>query len=85
MLSATIDYTNMVGIDKRIAQLNQEVTHINKILKHYAEYKKCLAENPNQTFLEYIYAKKDTYIDERTLLIERRNKIIANYQNMEES
>ncbi len=85
MLSSTIDYTNMIEIDKRINQLNQEVTHINKILKHYADYKKCLSQNPDQTFLEYIYAKKDTFIDERNLLIERRNKIIANYQNMEES
>ena len=36
-------YEDIVSIDKRIQALNQEVTHINKIIKHYNEYKKCLS------------------------------------------
>ena len=75
-----LDYEDIVSIDKRIQALNQEVTHINKIIKHYNEYKKCLAENPDQTFLEYILLKKESFSEERTMLISKRNKIIEKYQ-----
>ena len=80
MNSPTLDYEDIVSIDKRIQALNQEVTHINKIIKHYNEYKKCLAENPDQTFLEYILLKKDMFVEERITLISKRNKIIEKYQ-----
>ena len=76
----TTDYEDIVSIDKRIQALNQEVTHINKIIKHYNEYKKCLAENPDQTFLEYILLKKESFSEERMMLINKRNKIIEKYQ-----
>ena len=78
----TSDYEDIVSIDKRIQALNQEVTHINKIIKHYNEYKKCLAENPDQTFLEYILLKKDMFVEERISLISKRNKIIEKYQEV---
>ena len=74
------NYEDIVSIDKRIQALNQEVTNINKIIKHYNEYKKCLAENPDQTFLEYILIKKDMFVEERISLINKRNKIIEKYQ-----
>lgn len=80
MSSPSLDYGDIVSIDKRIQALNQEVTHINKIIKHYNEYKKCLAENPDQTFLEYILLKKDMFVEERITLINKRNKIIEKYQ-----
>lgn len=80
MSSPKFDYEDIVLIDKRIQALNQEVTHINKIIKHYNEYKKCLAENPDQTFLEYILLKKESFSEERTMLISKRNKIIEKYQ-----
>lgn len=74
------NYDDIVTLDKRIQQLNQEVTHINKIIKHYKEYRKCLDENPDQTFLEYILLKKESFSEERTMLINKRNKIIEKYQ-----
>ena len=80
MSEPKFDYEDIVSIDKRIQALNQEVTHINKIIKHYNEYKKCLAENPDQTFLEYILLKKESFSEERTMLISKRNKIIEKYQ-----
>lgn len=80
MSKPKFDYEDIVSIDKRIRALNQEVTHINKIIKHYNEYKKCLAENPDQTFLEYILLKKDMFVEERISLISKRNKIIEKYQ-----
>lgn len=80
MNNLTLDYEDIVSIDKRIQALNQEVTHINKIIKHYNEYKKCLSENPDQTFLEYILLKKESFSEERTMLISKRNKIIEKYQ-----
>ena len=80
MSKASDDYVDIVSIDKRIQALNQEVTHINKIIKHYNEYKKCLSENPDQTFLEYILLKKESFSEERTMLISKRNKIIEKYQ-----
>ena len=80
MSNPKFDYEDIVSIDKRIQALNQEVTHINKIIKHYNEYKKCLAENPDQTFLEYILLKKESFSEERTMLISKRNKIIEKYQ-----
>ena len=80
MSNPKFDYEDIVSIDKRIQALNQEVTHINKIIKHYNEYKKCLAENPDQTFLEYILLKKESFSEERTMLINKRNKIIEKYQ-----
>lgn len=80
MSEAVQNYEDIVSIDKRIQALNQEVTHINKIIKHYNEYKKCLSENPDQTFLEYILLKKESFSEERTMLISRRNKIIEKYQ-----
>lgn len=82
-MSETVqNYEDIVSIDKRIQALNQEVTHINKIIKHYNEYKKCLSENPDQTFLEYILLKKESFSEERTLLISKRNKIIEKYQEV---
>ena len=82
-MSETVhNYEDIVSIDKRIQALNQEVTHINKIIKHYNEYKKCLSENPDQTFLEYILLKKESFSEERTMLISRRNKIIEKYQEV---
>lgn len=80
MSNPKFDYEDIVSIDKRIQALNQEVTHINKIIKHYNEYKKCLSENPDQTFLEYILLKKESFSEERTMLISKRNKIIEKYQ-----
>ena len=80
MSEPKFDYEDIVSIDKRIQALNQEVTHINKIIKHYNEYKKCLSENPDQTFLEYILLKKESFSEERTMLISKRNKIIEKYQ-----
>ena len=82
MSNPKFDYEDIVSIDKRIQALNQEVTHINKIIKHYNEYKKCLAENPDQTFLEYILLKKESFSEERTMLISKRNKIIEKYQEV---
>ena len=76
------NYEDIISIDKRIQALNQEVTHINKIIKHYNEYKKCLSENPDQTFLEYILLKKESFSEERTMLISKRNKIIEKYQEV---
>lgn len=80
MSEPKFDYEDIVSIDKRIQELNQEVTRINKIIKHYNEYKKCLSENPDQTFLEYILLKKESFSEERTMLISKRNKIIERYQ-----
>ena len=82
MSEAVQNYEDLVSIDKRIQALNQEVTHINKIIKHYNEYKKCLSENPDQTFLEYILLKKESFSEERTMLISKRNKIIEKYQEV---
>ena len=82
MSDAVQNYEDIVSIDKRIQALNQEVTHINKIIKHYNEYKKCLSENPDQTFLEYILLKKESFSEERTMLISKRNKIIEKYQEV---
>ena len=82
MREAVQNYEDIVSIDKRIQALNQEVTHINKIIKHYNEYKKCLSENPDQTFLEYILLKKESFSEERTMLISKRNKIIEKYQEV---
>lgn len=76
------NYEDIVSIEKRIQALNQEVTHINKIIKHYNEYKKCVSENPDQTFLEYILLKKESFSEERTMLISKRNKIIEKYQEV---
>ena len=76
------NYEDIVSIDKRIQALNQEVTRINKIIKHYNEYKKCVSENPDQTFLEYILLKKESFSEERTMLISKRNKIIEKYQEV---
>lgn len=82
-MSETVqNHEDIVSIDKRIQALNQEVTHINKIIKHYNEYKKCLSENPDQTFLEYILLKKESFSEERTMLISKRNKIIEKYQEV---
>ena len=83
MSEAVQNYEDIVSIDKRIQALNQEVTHINKIIKHYNEYKKCLSENPDQTFLEYILLKKESFSEERTMLISKRNKIIEKYQEVD--
>ena len=79
------DYVDIVSIDKRINLLNQEITHINKTLKHYGQWMECSETNPDQTFLEYENALKYSYIDERTALIEKRKKIIERYQNMEDN
>ena len=74
------DYEDIVSIDKRIQALNQEITHINKTLKHYGQWMECSETNPDQTFLEYENTLKYSYIDERTALIEKRRKIIEKYQ-----
>ena len=74
------DYEDIVSIDKRIQALNQEITHINKTLKHYGQWMECSETNPDQTFLEYENTLKYSYIDERTALIEKRKKIIEKYQ-----
>ena len=76
------DYEDIVSIDKRIQALNQEITHINKTLKHYGQWMECSETNPEQTFLEYENALKYSYIDERTALIEKRKKIIEKYQEV---
>ena len=83
MSSPKFDYEDIVSIDKRIQALNQEITHINKTLKHYGQWMECSETNPDQTFLEYENTLKYSYIDERTALIEKRKKIIERYQNME--
>lgn len=74
------NYEDIVSIDKRIQALNQEITHINKTLKHYGQWMECSETNPDQTFLEYENTLKYSYIDERTALIEKRKKIIEKYQ-----
>ena len=74
------DYVDIVSIDKRIQFLNQEVTHINKTLKHYGHWMECLDQGKDQTFLEYENTLKYSYIDERTALIEKRKKIIEKDQ-----
>lgn len=76
------NYEDIVSIDKRIQALNQEITHINKTLKHYGQWMECSQTNPEQTFLEYENALKYSYIDERTALIEKRKKIIERYQEV---
>lgn len=73
------NYEDIVSIDKRIQALNQEITHINKTLKHYGQWMECSETNPDQTFLEYENTLKYSYIDERTALIEKRKKIIEKY------
>lgn len=80
MSSPKMDYEDIVSIDKRIQALNQEITHINKTLKHYGQWMECSETNPDQTFLEYENTLKYSYIDERTALIEKRKKIIEKYQ-----
>ena len=80
MSSPKTDYEDIVSIDKRIQALNQEITHINKTLKHYGQWMECSETNPDQTFLEYENTLKYSYIDERTALIEKRKKIIERYQ-----
>lgn len=80
MSSPKLDYEDIVSIDKRIQALNQEITHINKTLKHYGQWMECSETNPDQTFLEYENTLKYSYIDERTALIEKRKKIIEKYQ-----
>ena len=80
MSSPKFDYEDIVSIDKRIQALNQEITHINKTLKHYGQWMECSETNPDQTFLEYENALKYSYIDERTALIDKRKKIIEKYQ-----
>lgn len=77
---AVFDYEDIISIDKRIRQLNQEITHLNKIFKHYKEYRACLNESPDLTFMEYIHDKKEIYSDERSILITKRNNIIKKYQ-----
>ena len=74
------DYVDIVSIDKRIQFLNQEVTHINKTLKHYGQWMECLDQGEDQTFLEYENALKYSYIEERSALINRRKEIIEKYQ-----
>lgn len=74
------DYVDIVSIDKRIQFLNQEVTHINKTLKHYGAWMECCDQGQDQTFLEYENSLKYSYIEERTSLINRRKEIIARYQ-----
>lgn len=78
------NYEDIVSIDKLIRALNQEITHINKTLKHYGQWMECSETYPEQTFLEYENALKYSYIDERTALIEKRKKIIERYQNLED-
>lgn len=80
MSKITDDYVNIVSIDKRIQFLNQEVTHINKTLKHYGHWMECLDQGEDQTFLEYENALKNSYIEERSALINRRKEIISKYQ-----
>ena len=80
MSSPKFEYEDIVSIDKRIQALNQEITHINKTLKHYGQWMECSETNPDQTFLEYENTLKYSYIDERTALIEKRKKIIEKYQ-----
>lgn len=80
MSNPKFDYEDIVSIDKRIQALNQEITHINKTLKHYGQWMECSETNPDHTFLEYENALKYSYIDERTALIEKRKKIIEKYQ-----
>ena len=80
MISPKFDYEDIISIDKRIQALNQEITHINKTLKHYGQWMECSETNPDQTFLEYENTLKYSYIDERTALIEKRKKIIEKYQ-----
>ena len=82
MSKASDDYVDIVSIDKRIQALNQEITHINKTLKHYGQWMECSETNPDQTFLEYENTLKYSYIDERTALIEKRKKIIEKYQEV---
>ena len=82
MGSPKFDYEDIVSIDKRIQALNQEITHINKTLKHYGQWMECSETNPDQTFLEYENTLKYSYIDERTALIEKRKKIIEKYQEV---
>ncbi len=82
MSSPKFDYEDIVSIDKRIQALNQEITHINKTLKHYGQWMECSETNPDQTFLEYENTLKYSYIDERTALIEKRKKIIEKYQEV---
>lgn len=80
MSNPKFDYEDIVSIDKRIQALNQDITHINKTLKHYGQWMECSETNPDQTFLEYENTLKYSYIDERTALIEKRKKIIEKYQ-----
>lgn len=80
MSNPKFDYEDIVSINKRIQALNQEITHINKTLKHYGQWMECSETNPDQTFLEYENTLKYSYIDERTALIEKRKKIIERYQ-----
>ena len=82
MSNPKLDYEDIVSIDKRIQALNQEITHINKTLKHYGQWMECSETNPDQTFLEYENTLKYSYIDERTALIEKRKKIIEKYQEV---
>ena len=82
MINPKFDYEDIVSIDKRIQALNQEITHINKTLKHYGQWMECSETNPDQTFLEYETTLKYSYIDERTALIEKRKKIIEKYQEV---
>ena len=82
MINPKFDYEDIVSIDKRIQALNQEITHINKTLKHYGQWMECSETNPDQTFLEYENTLKYSYIDERTALIEKRKKIIEKYQEV---
>ena len=82
MSNPKFDYEDIVSIDKRIQALNQEITHINKTLKHYGQWMECSETNPDQTFLEYENTLKYSYIDERTALIEKRKKIIEKYQEV---
>lgn len=76
------NYEDIGSIDRRIQALNQEITHINKTLKHYGQWMECSETNPDQTFLEYENILKYSYIDERTALIEKRKKIIEKYQEV---
>ena len=80
MSKITDDYVDIVSIDKRIQFLNQEVTHINKTLKHYGQWMECLDQGEDKTFLEYENALKISYIEERSALINRRKEIISKYQ-----
>ena len=75
MSSPKFDYEDIVFIDKRIQVINQEVTHINKTLKHYGHWMECLDQGEDQTFLEYENALKNSYIEERSALINRRKEM----------